>query len=97
MIFLRLARRFWSVGACALVSMDWTFRRMSLSMNNSGESPELNGWDAGKTTASRNSVTDRFMHQELDLAALDTIKVDVPVNPRKRRQRCLRRASVPVA
>lgn len=63
MIFLRLTRRFWSIGACALDSMDWTFSRMSLSTNNSGESPELNGWVAGKTTASRKSVTDRFMHQ----------------------------------
>lgn len=63
MIFLRFTRRFCSIGACALDSMDWTFSRMSLSMNDSGESPELNGWVVGKTTASRKSVTDRFMHQ----------------------------------
>lgn len=66
MIFLRLMRRFSSVGACARDSMDWTFRRMSPSTKKFGESPELNGWVAGKTTASRNRVTDRFVHQESD-------------------------------
>lgn len=66
MIFLRLIGRFWSVGVCARDSMDWTFSLMSLSTKKSGESPELNGWVAGKTTASRNSVTDRLVHQESD-------------------------------
>lgn len=61
MILLRLTRRFWSVCVCAFDSMDWTFSRMSLSTKKCGESPELKGCVAGKATASRNKVTDRFI------------------------------------